>query len=180
MSNLPALLPLQCIKCQSPIPANVDEVAWVCATCGQAMLLDEDQPKGIAELPIHYDGSVGNGRSGRPFWVAQGVVTLQRNTYRGDENRQAQEFWQKPHLFFVPAYACSLDELVSLGMKLLRQPITPKQGQPTPFAAVTLSRGDTRPMAEFIVMGIEAERKDMVKSVNIQLKLATPILWILP
>ena len=178
--NMPALLPLQCIKCQSPIPANVDEVAWVCATCGQALLLDENQPTGMADLPIHYDGSLRTGQQGRPFWVAQGMVTVQRNTYQGDENRQAQEFWQKPHLFFVPAFACSLDELVSLGMKLLRQPLVPKQGQPAPFLPVTLLRGDVRPMAEFIVMGIEAERRDMLKSVTIQINLGTPILWVLP
>lgn len=178
--NMPALLPLQCIKCQAPIAANVDEVAWVCATCGQSMLLDETQPKGIAELPIHYDGSVRTGQKGRPFWVAQGMVTLQRSLYRGNANNQAQEFWQKPHMFFVPAFACSLDELVSLGMKLLRQPVVPQQGQPAPFLPVTLLRGDVRPMAEFVIMGIEAERGDMLKSVNIQLNLNNPILWVLP
>jgi hypothetical protein len=180
MSNMPALLPLQCPKCQSPLPADVDDVAWVCATCGQASLLDDRQPSGLSPLPLHYDGSVRAGQRGRPFWVAQGQVTVQRNTYRGNENRQAQEFWQQPHTFFVPAFACSLDELVSLGMKLLRQPVVPVQGQPTPFAPVKLSRGDVRPMAEFIVMGIEAERKDMIKSVQIQLTLTNPILWILP
>jgi hypothetical protein len=178
--SMPALLPLQCIKCQNPIPANVDEVAWVCAVCGQAMLLDESQPKGIVELPIHYDGTVRVGQQGRPFWVAQGTVTLQRNTFRGDENRQAQEFWQKPQLFFVPAFACSLDELVRLGMKLLRQPVVPLQGQPVPFMPVTLLRGDVRPMADFIVMGIEADRRDMLKLVTIQINLGTPVLWILP
>ena len=179
-NSMPALIPLQCIKCQSPIPADVDDVAWVCATCGQAMLLDENQPTGLATLSIHYDGSVRGGQTGRPFWVAQGTVTVQRSTYRGNENRQAQEFWAKGHLFFVPAFACSLDELVSLGMTLLRQPVVPLQGQPAPFLPVKLSRGDMHPMAEFVIMGIEAERKDMLQSVNIQLDLAAPVLWILP
>jgi len=178
--SMPALIPLQCIKCQSPILADVDEMAWVCGACGQAMFLDENQAAGLSALQLHYDGSVRSGQTGRPFWVAQGMVTVQRATYRGNENRQAQEFWQKPRMFFVPAFTCSLDELVSFGMKLLRQPIVPVQGQPAPFLPVKLSRGDVRPMAEFIIMGMEAERKDMIKSVQIQITLSAPVLWILP
>ena len=177
--SMPTLLPLQCLKCQAPIPANVDEVAWVCATCGQAALLDENQPGGLTPLELHYDASIRSGQPGRPFWVAQGQVTVNRQTYRGNENQQAQEFWRQPRTFFVPAFACSLDELVSLGMKLLRQPVATLEGQRTPLLPVQLSMGDVRPMAEFIIMGIEAERKDMIKTVQIQLNLAAPVLWIL-
>ena len=179
-NNAPTLLPLQCLKCQSSLPAEVDEVAWVCATCGQAMLLDESQPTGLSPLEIHYEADVRSGERGRPFWVAQGVVVVTRQTYRGNEDRQAQEFWQKPRTFFVPAFACSLNDLVSLGMQFLHQPIAMMQGQPAPFLPVKLSPGDVRPMAEFIIMGMEAERKDMVKSVQIQLNLAPPVLWVLP
>lgn len=178
--SMPALLPLQCLKCQTPIPANVDEVAWVCSACGQAMLLDERQPSGLAPLELHYDANIRAGQRGRPFWVAQGQVNVSRQTYRGNADGQAQEFWSKPRTFFVPAFTCSLDELVSLGMKLLRQPIATLQGQPTPLMPVTLAVSDVRPMAEFIIMGIEAERGDMVKTVQIQLNLSAPVLWILP
>lgn len=182
--NMPALLPLQCLKCQSPIAAEVDEVAWVCATCGQAVLLDENQAAGLAPLEIRYHASIRSGQPGRPFWVAQATVVVNRQIFsqlfKGNETHQAQEFWQEARTFFVPAFACSLDELVSQGMKLLRQPVAMAQGQPTPFLPVKLSMGDVYPMAEFIIMGIEAERKDMVKSVQIQLNLAPPVLWILP
>lgn len=178
--SMPSLLPLQCLKCQTPLPANVDEIAWVCPACGQAALLDETQPTGLSPLELHYNASLRTGQTGRPFWVAQGQVSVSRQTYRGNANDQAREFWSKPHTFFVPAFACSLDELVSLGMKLLRQPVAMLQGQPTPLMPITLSVEDIRPMAEFIIMGIEAERGDMVKTVQIQLQLTTPVLWILP
>ncbi len=180
MSSMPALIPLQCLKCQSPLPAEVDEVAWVCATCGQAVVLDESQPAGLAPLAIYYGSGGRSGQPGRPFWVTQGTVVVRRETYRGNENRQAQEFWEKPHTFFVPGFACSLDELVRLGMQFLRQPVALTQGQSAPFLPVKLSPGDVHPMAEFIIMGIEAERRDMVKSVQVQLNLAPPVLWVLP
>jgi hypothetical protein len=120
------------------------------------------------------------GQHGRPFWVAQGLVTVQRQTYSGDESRQAQEFWKTPRTFFVPAYTCPLDQLISLGMQLLKQPVSMQPGPVVAFAPVTLALEDVRPMVEFIIMGVEAERRDMVKSVSIQLNLAKPVLWVLP
>jgi hypothetical protein len=178
--NMPALLPLQCLKCQTPLLAEPDEVAWLCPTCGQAVLLDEAQPAGLAPLEIHFATGIQSGQRGRPFWVAQGVVSINRETYSGDESRQAQEFWRTPRTFFIPAYACALEELIGLGMQLLKQPLSIMPGQTAAFLPVTLALEDVRPMAEFIIMGIEAERRDMLKSINTQLNLAAPVLWVLP
>jgi len=180
MTQMPALLPLQCIKCQTPLPAEPDEVAWRCANCGQALVLDEKQASGLAPLDLYFAAGIQNGQPGRPFWVAQGLVSVRREMYSGDESRQAQEFWKTPRTFFVPAYACTLQQLIDQGMQLLKQPVSMMAGQAAAFLPVTLSPQDVRPMAEFIIMGIEAERRDMVKSVALQLNLAKPVLWILP
>jgi hypothetical protein len=180
MSQMPVLLPLQCIKCQTPLSAESDEVAWLCPSCGQAVQLDEKQPAGLGPLEMYFAAGIQSGQKGRPFWVAQGLVTVQRQTYSGNESGQAQEFWKTPRTFFVPAYTCTLEQLISQGMQLLKQPVSMMQGQPVAFLPVTLSIDDVRPMAEFIIMGIEAERRDMVKSVALQLNLAKPVLWVLP
>ncbi len=177
--SMPVLQPLQCLKCQAPILANVDEVAWLCPTCGQAACLDEKQPSGLSLVEIHFADGIQAGQRGRPYWVAQGLVMVQRETYSGNENRQALEFWQKPRTFFVPAYTCTLEQMIGQGMQLLKQPVSMLQGQVCQFDPVTLALEDVRPMAEFIIMGIEAERRDMLKSVSIQLNLAQPSLWIL-
>jgi hypothetical protein len=39
---------------------------------------------------------------------------------------------------------------------------------------------DVSAAAEFIVMAIEAGRKDKLKELDFSLKLSTPVLWILP
>lgn len=39
---------------------------------------------------------------------------------------------------------------------------------------------DIQPVAEFVVMAIEAGRKDMLKNLRFTLKLSLPSLWILP
>ena len=43
-----------------------------------------------------------------------------------------------------------------------------------------LYRDDVLAAAEFIVIAIEAERKDKIKSIDFELKLSKPVLWILP
>jgi hypothetical protein len=178
--SMPALQPLQCIKCQTAILAGTDEVAWLCPTCGQAQLLDEEQPAGLSPIEMQFAKDIQPGQPGRPFWVAQGSVTVERETYSGNEQRQALEFWQAPRNFFVPAYTCSLEQLISLGSQLLKQPFVMTPSPAAPFLPVTLALEDVRPMAEFIIMGVEAERRDMLKSVGVQLNLAAPSLWVLP
>ena len=178
--SMPVLQPLQCINCQTPLLAEPDEVAWVCSNCGQAVQLDEKQSVGLAALDFHFASGIKSGQQGHPFWVAQGSVVVQRQTYSGDENRHAQEFWQKPRSFFVPAYTCTLEQLISLGMQYLKEPVSLSSGSSVPFLPITLALEDVRPMAEFIVMGLEAERRDKLKKVDIQLNLAAPSLWVLP
>ena len=178
--SMPVLIPLQCPKCQTPVLSEPDEVAWLCSNCGQASKLDEKQPSGLSLLDIHFASGIQPGQQGRPFWVAQGLVSVQRETYSGNETRQALEFWQKPRSFFVPAYTCTLEQLIDQGIQLIKLPVVMTQGQVSPFLPVTLAVDDVRPMAEFIIMGIEAERRDMLKTVNFQLNLAAPSLWVLP
>jgi hypothetical protein len=39
---------------------------------------------------------------------------------------------------------------------------------------------DIKALTEFIVVGIEAERRDDVKEISFSLQLETPTLWVLP
>lgn len=178
MSN-PALTPLQCIQCKTPIPAQPDEIAWVCGSCKQAMQLDDKQPSGLAPLTVLYDSKIQSGQRGRPFWVARGDVSISRQAFRGNADNEARSYWSQPRTFFVPAYSSSMEDMVAMGMNLMNNPVNPTWGQPAPFLPVTLAQRDVRSMAEFIVMGIETSRKDMLKTVHFQLKLDLPELWVL-
>ena len=55
-----------------------------------------------------------------------------------------------------------------------------RAGSATHFEAITLYRTDLLAAAEFIVIAIEAERKDKIKNIDFELKLSKPVLWILP
>jgi hypothetical protein len=172
------LLPMFCIRCQMPVPAKPDETAWVCSQCGQGMLLSDE--KGLVELEVNYAASNVPNHPGRPFWVAQAEVTLARRTYQGDESRAMAAFWQVPRSFFIPAFALPVEELTRLGATLLQQPPVLNSGPAVPFQPVTVLPEDIQPLAEFIVLEIEAARQDKLRELNFTLKFSNPSLWILP
>ena len=176
MTDPVRLLPMTCPRCQNPLPAKIDEVAWVCAQCGQGMLLDA--AKGLAPLEVHYSAGIQAGKQGSPYWVAQGQAALQRKTFQGDNSGDMRSFWAQPHLFFVPAVTLPLEQVVEAGMRLLRQPPALVAGPAVPFQPVTVIPDDVRSLAEFIVFAIEAERKDALKELSVRLELAAPELWV--
>lgn len=142
------------------------------------MRLDENS--GLAALEVHYAAGIPASTPGRPFWVADGKVTLQRETYQGNQADEAQRFWGQSRVFFIPAYACPQETLISLGSQMLLQPPQLSEGPNTPFLPVTFSAQDARSLAEFIIMAVEASRSDMLKELRFSLELSAPDLWVLP
>jgi hypothetical protein len=152
----------------------------MCARCGQGLLLDEDQ--GLAPISISFATGIPPDTEGHPFWVADGTVSMARETYSvfGKKTDESETFWSRSHRYFVPAFDCSLDRLVNLGTQLLQQPPVLQPGTPVPFEPVTLSPRDVPALAEFIVVAIEAGRRDKVKQIEVVLQLSEPELWVLP
>lgn len=173
------LIPLLCPKCKAPINAQVDELAWACEQCGQGMIIDARQ--GAKPQSIFFSVDVKPGQKGHPYWVSRGQVSLAfRETYKGDEGKAARAFWAEPRLFFIPAWECTLDEVISIGTALLKNPAGIQTGSPVPFLPVVASPNDINALAEFLIFSIEAERRDALKSVKFDLNLDPPQLWILP
>jgi hypothetical protein len=166
-----------CVRCQAPVNARVDEVAWVCATCGQGLLLQEDG--GLVAQEIFFSVGLAQGGRGLPYWVAEGRAQLQRQTYKGNRSKEMQAFWQAPRRFFVPAYELPLQQVLEIGAYLLRQPPGLQAGSQAAFAPVVVPPSDVRPLAEFILLGIEAERKDALRSLQFELTLSEAQLWVL-
>ena len=180
------LVPLVCVKCQSPIPALPSEVAWVCQQCGQGLVINLNPGGGPGEtaacaLDVFFSKDISPGARGRPFWVTRARVTFtERTTYKGDEGRAAQEYWSVPRLFYIPAWESTLDEIIATGVMLIKNSPVMSAGGRAPFSPVVTPPGDVRALAEFIVVSIEAERRDYLKTIRFNLEYETPQLWVLP
>lgn len=180
MSPTVELHPLNCIHCSMPVSAQVDEVAWLCRNCGAGMMLTETSE--LVPCEFNFSADLAAQQSGRPFWVAEGVVTLRRESYNviGDSDHEAMAFWSQPRRFFIPAYSCNLEEMLTTGLHLLTNPPPLVKGAIAAFSPITHSTEDFRPFAEFLILALEAGRKDKVKQVHFDLELKPPVLWILP
>jgi hypothetical protein len=74
------LIPLICPGCQSPLPAKVEERAWLCDTCQRGLLLATDGT--LCAQEIFFSNQMKPGWPGRPFWVSLGQVTIsERSVY---------------------------------------------------------------------------------------------------
>jgi hypothetical protein len=182
MSEPVKLIPMFCIHCQYPLAAQPDQTAWVCQQCGEGMLLSEE--KGLIPLPVHYSTALQPTTEGKPFWVVEGKVSMERLTYQGNQSKEMSAFWSSARRFCIPAFNLPLDQLINLGTRLLVQPPlfqeSTKPSTPVRFTPVTYFPMDVRPLAEFILLGIEAERKDWLRELRYTLTLGQPELWIFP
>ena len=174
------LIALVCPKCSTPVPAQPDEVAWACAQCSQGLYLDDED--GLSPLEINYSQQLAANQVGKPYWVVEGQAVLQRTTYgsSGKNDKDAQEFWSQPRKFFVPAFSTTLESLLSQAAELLYQPPSLQAGSAARFEPVTLSMKDIPGVADFILMAIEAGRRDKLQKIEFTLQLTQPVLWILP
>ena len=174
------LIPLRCLQCDTPVPAQPDEVAWVCIQCGQGMRLDAVQ--NLVPLEVHYAAVVEPNIRGKPYWVAEGQVDLDRDSFGliGKKTGEAKRFWKAGQRFFVPAFTGDLDTMLGLGSQYLINPPDLQPGPAVQFEPVTLPMEDVHALAEFIVLSIEAERKDKLSEVQVIVQLAHIELWILP
>jgi hypothetical protein len=174
------LIPLICPQCNTRVPANPEEVAWVCAQCGQGLLLNDE--KGLFPIAVYYASNILPGAIGKPYWVVEGQVSLQRESYDSGskQNTEAEGFWRQKRRFFVPAYPITLEALLAQGVNLILQQPLLEGGPPTRFEPVVLTAEAIYPTAEFIVMAVEAGRKDKLKKLDFRLSLAAPVFWILP
>lgn len=172
------LVPLLCLRCSYPIPAQVEEVGWVCTQCGQGNLLDE--ARGLIPLEIYYSAALAPQASGKPYWTVDGRVLVQRDTYKGSQLKESEKFWAQPRRFCIPAFQCTLDLLLTQGKQMLFQPPILQPGSPAPFLPVVLPFQDVRASVEFLIMAVEAERKDMLRNLSFEVDLQPPVLWVLP
>lgn len=176
------LIPMLCTRCQTPVEAQPDEVFWVCRNCGQGLLLSDE--KGLVAQVLHYGAGLAQNATGKPIWVFWGQVVLQRETFNnlfGDKTQEMVEFWQQPRWFFIPGYDLPLDQLIETGVRLLRQPVALQEvNSPAAFLPVTIHPNDLRPLVEFLILDVEAERKDQLKALAFTLQMSEPELWILP
>ncbi len=171
------IIPLRCIRCQTPVGSGPDEVAWRCTECGQGLYLDPQA--GLVDQKIRFVQPKGPApHNWLPFWVARGrVVITYRETY--STPGKPNPVWEERPRFFLPAFELDLPDAVGLAQRYLLQPPSLQPAPPQPMPRVTVDRADARALAEFLVLSIEAQGRDALKALEFDLRFEPWELWII-
>jgi hypothetical protein len=178
------LVALYCPDCREPLAAENDHVLTSCGGCSQALYLDDE---GVRRQKVFYVAPAGDqDRRYLPFWVYAGRVLVDRRETQGGGSggqKESEAMWAEPRRLYVPAWELSMQTAQQVGSFLIaRQPefdfVTRPEGATLLPAVVTPA--DALKLLEFIVLAIEARRKDWLKSIAFRLEVGEPELWALP
>ncbi|MEZ4594215.1 MAG: hypothetical protein R3D55_24200 [Chloroflexota bacterium] len=178
------LLALRCPTCAQPLkPQNLEVVVLRCG-CGTAVSLQET---GLTPLTLQFAApAVEKFDAWLPLWVFNGRVHITNRQTQG-RNKQAEQdaeqLWNYPRRLYVPAWDLPTETASQLGGDLVqRQPAFARTDQPqnAPFVEAVVTPEDALKLLEFVVLTIEAARKDWLKSLDFHIEATTPQLWAIP
>lgn len=184
------LLLLRCPQCQSLLEPEQLDVVVGCQQCLAAVAVEET---GLRLVNVNYAASKFEERHDAevieqwvPFWVFNGRIHLsQRDTQGGSKSaqREAEQFWDVPRRLYVPAWDLPLATAREMGQKFTQEQ-TPLQAIPQPsrvhLVSAVVTPEDALKLLEFIVLSIEAQRKDWLKNLKFRIEADSPDLWALP
>lgn len=169
------LLLLRCPVCVEPLSAENDDVVLTCSNCFSDVRLDENgvQPTAVSFIQPTQPDQVTHWL---PFWVMEAQVEIKKRETQGrnkDAEKEAGEMWAKPRLLYTPAWDLPVPQARQLGGSLVvRQPrLQPLATRPRDVRLTTavLTAADAQKFLTFIVLTIEAERKDWLKDLKFQI-----------
>lgn len=169
------LLLLRCPVCVEPLPAENDDVVLTCPNCFSDVGLDE---QGVRTTAVSFIQPTQPDQITHwlPFWVMDAQVEIKKRQTQGRNKgaeKEAEEMWAKPRLLYTPAWNLPVPQARQIGGNLVvRQPqlqplATRPQGVRLTTAVVTPT--DAQKFLTFIVLTIEAERKDWLKDLKFQI-----------
>lgn len=179
------LLALRCPTCAQPLkPHNQDVVVMSCEGCGTAVSLSQS---GLDTIALQFAApAVDNFDAWLPLWVFNGRVNITNRQTQG-RNKEAQQhseqLWGYPRRLYVPAWELPTETASQLGGDLVqRQPTFQRTDQPSSFSLIeaVITPDDALKMLEFVVLSVEAARKDWLKALNFNIEAAKPQLWAIP
>lgn len=179
------LLALRCPQCGQNLEPQSNEVVVVaCAACHTAVTLHQS---GLQPIDIYYAAPANDQVAAwLPFWVFHGRVHLERRESQGGSrgaDKEAAQLWQRVQRLYAPAWELPAVRARALGSQLVQaQPLF--QAIPRPADALlteaTIAPEDGLKLLDFIVLSIEAERKDWLRDLKFNIETGPPALWAIP
>jgi hypothetical protein len=180
------LILLRCPVCGEGLQPDQDDIVVACTNCHSPISITQNGPiKAKVQFALPKNIRRGSENQWRPFWVFEGRVEIINRVTQGGRSRQkdAEKLWGRTGRFYVPAWDLQPHTAQSVGIRLIENPpeieLIPRPADAHLMAA-NVDSEDGRKLLEFIVLAIEARRKDWLRDLDFQLEVDDAKLWALP
>ena len=179
------LLALKCPTCgQKLTPQSNETVVVSCAQCLTAVFL---QQSGIKVIPVQYAApSSDKVEVWLPVWVYNGRVNILRRESQGSSkgaDKDAAKLWNAAQKLYAPAWQEPIPQAREIGSWfVVRQPVF-EAIEPTESMVMreaTITPEDGLKLLDFIVLSLEAERKDWLADLQFEIQTTGRELWAIP
>ena len=180
------LLLLRCPLCAEPLaPDTPEAVVFECPACQTAVSIDDT---GLSTQTVQFvapaPAEAEKVTDWLPFWLFEGQVHIDKRETQGRARAaEVEHLWGEPRRLFVPAWTVDMHNARDIGSTLVqRQPVFVPVERPSTarMRTVTATAVDARKMLEFIIITIEAQRDDWLRSIEFRMELGNPTLYAIP
>ena len=166
---------VKCKKCDSGLMVEVNDNIVYCSSCGSGFeIVNGDL------IPIEINFAAAAIRSEgeliyKPFWLLKTHISIAerkasgnflKNIFGGSNDNTSGDI-----TFYIPAFYCTIDAMKNLATQFTtRNPIASPQKYNTKLVGFAYGKEDAKKLAEFILISLEAEKSDTMKSFKYDLK----------
>jgi hypothetical protein len=179
------LLALHCPQCGQRLePKHNEVVVTGCPHCYTAVHI---QQTGLQEINVTYTAPATDQIDAwLPFWVFDGRVNIEKRESQGRSkgaDEDAARLWGSPRRLYAPAWNVRAGQAREFGSRLVqKQPAfqTIERLQDALLTEAIITHEDALKLLDFIVLTIEARRKDYLRNILFQIEAGKPQLWAIP
>lgn len=157
----------------------------LCPQCKTAVFFSD---QGLQAIPVTYGAPEAGASAAEwyPFWLLPARVEItSRSVQSGNRTdaEMAQRFWAEQRPMFVPAWDLPARAARELGSRMLHEKPAYRaidRPESAGMHVATIDPDDARKLLEFIIVTVEANRRDWLRDLQFQVEVGTPQLWALP
>ncbi|MBK8551699.1 MAG: hypothetical protein IPL53_11800 [Ignavibacteria bacterium] len=166
---------VKCKKCASGLLVEVNDNIVYCSSCGSGFEIINGE---LIPIEINFAAAALRGEGEmiyKPFWLLKTKISIAerkasgnflKNIFGGGNDNTSGDI-----IFYIPAFYCPIETMKNLATQFtIKHPVASPQKYNTKLTGFAYGKEDAKKLAEFILISLEAEKSDTMKSFNYDMK----------
>jgi len=166
---------VKCKNCGSGLVVEVNDNIVYCSSCGSGFEIINGE---LNPIEINFAAPALPGKEEmiyKPFWLIKSHISILERKSSGEFFKNlfggTGEASSGDIIFYIPAFYCPLDKMKNLSTQFtIRNPVASPQKYNVKLFGFAYGREDAKKLSEFILISLEAEKKDTMKSFKYDMK----------